>query len=1527
MSSAALQTAPHQHTALASSPLSTPSSRQYRPSHSSPNGNGQAYNAQQTSTASSSSRRPPSRKTNDSAPSPSYHLAPGLGSPVTASAPNDQEPSASASDWQGNMPPVAPPRTSSNHQSGSSRRSQYSNEKSTNSPRRNESTRTGSRGDSAAAENGHRSSKADAAARASSRDGRAATTSMPVRSAHSTPSKPVHDATDSLTKAIAAAQDTIDRDRNHAAAQHSVEDAAAPPPVVATGDHHEERRGQRSRHDHSRSHKGNTKFGDFILGNTIGEGEFGKVKLGWKQDSSVQVAIKLIKRDSVGSNPSRFAKIYREVAILRGVQHPNIVRLIDKVETDRHIGIILEYASGGELFDYILNHRYLKDNAARRLFAQLVSGVGYLHKKGIVHRDLKLENLLLDRNRNIIITDFGFANTFDPNEELSKEEELNLTDKEFVKRMGLDRVKMNGSRKGDLMQTSCGSPCYAAPELVAYNAQQTSTASSSSRRPPSRKTNDSAPSPSYHLAPGLGSPVTASAPNDQEPSASASDWQGNMPPVAPPRTSSNHQSGSSRRSQYSNEKSTNSPRRNESTRTGSRGDSAAAENGHRSSKADAAARASSRDGRAATTSMPVRSAHSTPSKPVHDATDSLTKAIAAAQDTIDRDRNHAAAQHSVEDAAAPPPVVATGDHHEERRGQRSRHDHSRSHKGNTKFGDFILGNTIGEGEFGKVKLGWKQDSSVQVAIKLIKRDSVGSNPSRFAKIYREVAILRGVQHPNIVRLIDKVETDRHIGIILEYASGGELFDYILNHRYLKDNAARRLFAQLVSGVGYLHKKGIVHRDLKLENLLLDRNRNIIITDFGFANTFDPNEELSKEEELNLTDKEFVKRMGLDRVKMNGSRKGDLMQTSCGSPCYAAPELVVSDSLYTGRKVDVWSCGVILYAMLAGYLPFDDDPANPEGDNINLLYKYIVTTPLTFPEYVTPHARDLLRRILVPNPRKRADLFEVARHSWLSEYANLVEFITSSTTLPSEVPDSGVSPDDYAEAPTIARSSSVREASKQKQSHPPVVGGLAKTHGSVDPESETTHRSTPKDAKRRTVQVEYVAPTTKTQRGADAAPSKPSSHSLQQQVPVDVPEANTEKPLPREPPMTKDNPSRTQSRRPQSSHKSAVPQRPARDTRATSDNAFMTGPTNTARPRTQGSMQSSASMGLQSHGNYGQPAPPTIADTNAHGRIQQPQNPEDEENIAKTVGSVPPKVMKMSTFQNETKSTGRGHKRSNTLGDLGNKIMGRSGSIFGGRSKKRAEQQQQPDKSRKYPPVSMPTTMMPGEEAGPRPSMESKASRRSFSLGLGKKRSGSVQGSSDKKDRRFSLVKAMGLGKDQGSVTGSEADSQQDLPIQHPRAEQLRGYSAHEEARHSEPYFDAPYEQYPQRDTAQSSPVYHTRHANAQQQDGRRPSAIPTYIQGSHLNTGSDSSVDVRRPPTDSRSRPYQADFSESEGYDGRPVGSSRDDRSSVLQKSHKKFADAYDGENYRGHEGSSGAAKRVMDFFRRRGKARGGEDR
>ena len=189
--------------------------------------------------------------------------------------------------------------------------------------------------------------------------------------------------------------------------------------------------------------------------------------------------------------------------------------------------------------------------------------------------------------------------------------------------------------------------------------------------------------------------------------------------------------------------------------------------------------------------------------------------------------------------------------------------------------------------------------------------------------------------------------------------GGELFDHILAHRYLKEKDAAKLFAQLISGVHYLHQKKIVHRDLKLENLLLDKHRNVIITDFGFANRFE-------------------------------HKQDDLMATSCGSPCYAAPELVISEGLYVGSAVDIWSCGVILYAMLSGYLPFDDDPANPDGDNINLLYRYIVNTPLTFPDYLSSGARDLLSRMLVADPLNRCDLESIMAHPWLQGYRPLFQ---------------------------------------------------------------------------------------------------------------------------------------------------------------------------------------------------------------------------------------------------------------------------------------------------------------------------------------------------------------------------------------------------------------------------------------------------------------------------------------------------------------------------------------------------------
>lgn len=280
---------------------------------------------------------------------------------------------------------------------------------------------------------------------------------------------------------------------------------------------------------------------------------------------------------------------------------------------------------------------------------------------------------------------------------------------------------------------------------------------------------------------------------------------------------------------------------------------------------------------------------------------------------------------------------------------------SRQKRKNVTFGPYILGSTLGEGEFGRVKLGWSKNTSPnevskQVAIKLIRRDTIPKNSEKEIKIYREINALKHLSHPNIVRLEEVLQNSKYIGIVLEYASGGEFYKYIQKKRRLKEGVACRLFSQLISGVHYMHSKGLVHRDLKLENLLLDKHENLIITDFGFVNEFFAHSEL--------------------------------MKTSCGSPCYAAPELVVSSKPYEARKADIWSCGVILYAMLAGYLPWDDDSKNPDGNDIAKLYHYITRTPLKFPEYITPLPRDLLRRILYPDPKRRISMRTIQKHEWV-----------------------------------------------------------------------------------------------------------------------------------------------------------------------------------------------------------------------------------------------------------------------------------------------------------------------------------------------------------------------------------------------------------------------------------------------------------------------------------------------------------------------------------------------------------------
>ena len=175
---------------------------------------------------------------------------------------------------------------------------------------------------------------------------------------------------------------------------------------------------------------------------------------------------------------------------------------------------------------------------------------------------------------------------------------------------------------------------------------------------------------------------------------------------------------------------------------------------------------------------------------------------------------------------------------------------------------------------------------------------------------------------------------------MEYASGGELFDYIVANTRLKEKEACKYFQQIIQGVEYLHKLGIVHRDLKPENLLIDHEKNIKLVDFGLSNTYE---------------------------------EGETLKTACGSPCYAAPEMIAGER-YHGSRVDVWSCGVILYAMICGYLPFEDpDTAK--------LYKKILRGDFTIPKFVSQMGRDLMKKVLNTDPNSRFTTDEIKKHPW------------------------------------------------------------------------------------------------------------------------------------------------------------------------------------------------------------------------------------------------------------------------------------------------------------------------------------------------------------------------------------------------------------------------------------------------------------------------------------------------------------------------------------------------------------------
>ncbi|KAI3704739.1 hypothetical protein L1987_74966 [Smallanthus sonchifolius] len=252
------------------------------------------------------------------------------------------------------------------------------------------------------------------------------------------------------------------------------------------------------------------------------------------------------------------------------------------------------------------------------------------------------------------------------------------------------------------------------------------------------------------------------------------------------------------------------------------------------------------------------------------------------------------------------------------------------------------GKTLGIGSSGKVKIAEHTLTGHKVAIKILNRCKI-KNLEMEEKVRREIKILRLFMHPHIIRLYEVVETPSDIYVVMEYVNSGELFDYIVEKGRLHEDEARNFFQQIISGVEYCHRNMVVHRDLKPENLLLDAKCNVKIADFGSSNIM---------------------------------RDGYFLKTSCG-PNYAAPE-VISGKMYAGPEIDVWSCGVILYALLCGTLPFDDE-------NIPNLFKKIKGEMYTLPSHLSPGARDLIPRLLVADPMKHMTIPEIRVHLWFQAH--------------------------------------------------------------------------------------------------------------------------------------------------------------------------------------------------------------------------------------------------------------------------------------------------------------------------------------------------------------------------------------------------------------------------------------------------------------------------------------------------------------------------------------------------------------
>ncbi|XP_076915312.1 CBL-interacting protein kinase 32-like [Bidens hawaiensis] len=275
-----------------------------------------------------------------------------------------------------------------------------------------------------------------------------------------------------------------------------------------------------------------------------------------------------------------------------------------------------------------------------------------------------------------------------------------------------------------------------------------------------------------------------------------------------------------------------------------------------------------------------------------------------------------------------------------------------------RVGKYEVGRTIGEGTFAKVKFARNSETGDPVALKILDKDKVVKHKMA-EQIKMEVATMKLIKHPNVVRLYEVMGSKTKIFIVLEFVTGGELFDKIVNHGRMQEDEARKYFQQLINAVDYCHSRGVYHRDLKPENLLLDAAGNLKVSDFGLS-------ALSRQ------------------VRDDG-----LLHTACGTPNYVAPE-VLNDGGYDGATADLWSCGVILFVLLAGYLPFDDS-------NLMNLYKKISAAEFTSPPWISFGAIKLITRTLDPNPVTRITIPEILNDEWFKKDYKQPEFVEKEET--------------------------------------------------------------------------------------------------------------------------------------------------------------------------------------------------------------------------------------------------------------------------------------------------------------------------------------------------------------------------------------------------------------------------------------------------------------------------------------------------------------------------------------------------